>query len=187
MAITKTDLRESMRRQRDTLSSGQRVDDGQAIAEKLFALPEFIKARTVAFFLSIASEVNTRWMVEQAIVNGKKVLVPITRNEIELADFPGWDNLQLAQFGVPEPIHPKRSSVVPEIIIVPGLAFDQRGHRLGYGKGYYDRLLKGLDRGKTMRIGIAFDFQLMDRIPTTRDDEKMDRIVTEKRVVKIHG
>lgn len=189
--VSKIELRERMRFRRDSLTAAERIEKSQQIAKRLFALPEFQKAKTVAFFLSIGSEVNTRWMIERALRLKKKVLVPVTKKEVELVEFPGWEDLKPGKFGVPEPVdakpgtrNRKPGAGKPGVIIVPGLAFDRRGNRLGYGKGYYDRLLREL---KTIRIGIAFGCQIVGEVPAGKGDERMDYVVTENETVKTNG
>ena len=93
------------------------------------------------------------------------------------------DILRLNSLGIPEPI--KSKIIIPDIMLVPMLAFDKNKNRLGYGKGFYDRYLNNLKRKKkrSLAIGIAFYFQKYNKLPTNKNDFKLDYIITEKGVL----
>ena len=131
-------------------------------------------------------EVRTKALIESAITNGKKVLLPITNLEakrMEIGEVNDHSDLREGAFGIMEP--GKKSGQWEEKIeaaIVPGLAFDMEGHRIGYGYGYYDKFLRKIP--KAVKIGIAFDFQIADKIPNEAHDVPLDIIVTEKEVIE---
>jgi len=120
-------------------------------------------------------------MMDEAINKGKTVLVPHTEEEIKLVKFTSWNDLKPGKFGILEPRTKIKRQKSPDVVIVPGVAFDLQGYRIGYGKGYYDRLLKKL---KAKRIGICFDIQIIEKIPKHGHDERLDSVITEKRMVK---
>ena len=115
----------------------------------------------------------------------KEVYVPVVKgNEIIPSLLKRWEELKSGAYGILEPeeiraIEPHKIDVA----IVPGIAFDFRGYRIGYGKGYFDRLLAKMD---AMKVGIAFDFQLVEEIPHEKHDIKMDVIITEKRILQLN-
>lgn len=182
IATTKAALRKEMLARRDSISEAERKEKSKAIAEKLSALEEFKSAKTVAFYLSKASEVETLDMIAEALRRGKEVLVPVTNDEMEYVKFTSFDDLAPAKFGVPEPKTKIPATREPDAVIVPGVAFDLDLHRLGYGKGYYDRKLKTLPNA--IRIGVCFDFQIVEKIPRHEHDERLHKVVSEKRILR---
>lgn len=159
----------------------QRRRKSEAIWRKLQRLGVFRRAKTVLCYVSLPDEVQTRPLIMQMLEAGKRVMVPTVRGEdlvlSQLRD-PGRD-LAPGSFGVLEP-KPAALRPVPveelDLVLVPGLAFDRRGHRLGRGRGYFDRLLARLpDTAST--IGVCFDFQLFDRLPTDPHDQAVGVVV----------
>jgi 5-formyltetrahydrofolate cyclo-ligase len=118
----------------------------------------------------------------------KNIVVPISNkkdNTLTLSHLKSWEELSLGSYGILEPRTEKiRKTNVEDIdlIIVPGVAFDEKGNRLGHGKGFYDRLLK---KTKATVIGLAFEFQILENIPTDKNDVPVDMIITEKRIIRI--
>jgi len=180
IAESKAQLRKQMLMKRNALSEKEIKEKSREIKEKLFSLPEFKEAETVAFYISKGSEVATREMIDEAIEKGKEIVVPVTNDEIEFVKYSS--NLKIGKFGVPEPEHRVPEEKEPDLVILPGLAFDLDLHRLGYGKGYYDKKLKSM---KSKRIGICFDLQVVDAIPRHEHDERLDLTITEKRKIEI--
>jgi 5-formyltetrahydrofolate cyclo-ligase len=156
----------------------------EAAAEGLFALPGMASARTVLLFYSFGSEVATRGMADRLRIEGKRLLLPyVDGDAMEAAEVGPGDELIRAPYGAREPN--RRVPVDPgevDLVVTPGLAFDRRGHRLGYGGGFYDRYLARL-RPETVRVGIGFAVQLVDRVPAGPDDQRVDLVVTEAGVV----
>ncbi|HAJ57646.1 MAG TPA: 5-formyltetrahydrofolate cyclo-ligase [Candidatus Omnitrophica bacterium] len=148
-----------------------RVKKSSKIAKKLFLLKEFLKAKTVLFYLSFDGEVDTLRMIRDTIKQGKRVAVPAIlkgKNEIFASLLKNFDaELKIGPYGV---LHPKEEYIRPispetiDLVIVPGLAFDEAGNRLGRGMGYYDRFLSRLPED-TPTVGLAFDFQVIDDFP----------------------
>jgi 5-formyltetrahydrofolate cyclo-ligase len=182
VAQSKALMRKQMLWMRDALSEAEKKEKSAAIKEKLFALDEFKKARVIAFYISKGSEVDTFGMIADALKEGKEILVPVTNDEIEFVKFTSFDDLAPAKFNVLEPKTKIPAEKQPDIVILPGLAFDLGLHRLGYGKGYYDKILKKLPNA--IRIGICFDFQIVDNIPKHEHDERLHMIISEKRIIR---
>ncbi len=181
IAHSKNELRKEMLKKRDSLSKVEREEKSAMIKERLFALEEFKKAKTIAFYISKGSEVNTYEMIANAIKLRKEVIVPVTNNEIKFYKFTSFDNLAPGKFNVLEPKTKITTKHEPDVVIIPGLAFDSDFHHLGYGKGYYDRALKKFQ--DSIRIGICFDFQLVEKIQKHEHDEMLHIIVSERRLL----
>lgn len=165
-------------------SQGSQERDAKAkkIAVQLFKLPAFISARTVLFYASLPGEVDTFAMTRQALQLKKQVALPvIVRDQKKMIPtlIDSLDDVTCGSYGICQPNQDASKTVdVADIdmVIVPGLAFDRRNNRLGRGAGYYDRFLPGLPKtAKT--VGIAFDFQVVDSLPTEEHDVPLDLVI----------
>lgn len=174
----KAAMRKDMLERRDALDPADVKRMSEAIMVELLARPRFREARTVGFYLPIGNEVDTRPMIERAIAMGKQVAVPYTDHQITFCRFHSFDSLKAGKYGIKEP--EPREPLEPELIVVPGVAFGLCMHRLGFGKGYYDRYLAS---SFAYRIGVCFDFQLYEKLPSHGGDQRMDEIITERRVI----
>lgn len=178
---SKKALRTKISLKRSNLNFSEIREKSNVIMEKLLSLSQFQKAQVVAFYLSKSDEVQTENAIKK-ILEEKTILVPVTKNEIKLVKFTSFSDLEPALFSVPEPKTKRYSNQQPDVIVIPGLAFDKHGNRLGYGKGYYDTLLKNL---KSIKVGVCFDFQLINNVPSYEHDQKVDTIITEKRILNV--
>lgn len=177
-------LRASVLARRDALGAETRRRDSQAITAKLLTLPEYRAAGVVCAYASFGSEFDTAAFCSDAIAAGKRLFLPrIDRaaRMLELREVRNLgDDLVAGVWGIREPV--ERCPIVPssvvEFLLVPGVAFTPTGERLGYGGGFYDRLLAGLN-AKTPRIAAAFDLQVVDSIPTGPSDQRVHLVVTE--------
>ncbi|MGV8176693.1 MAG: 5-formyltetrahydrofolate cyclo-ligase [Candidatus Bilamarchaeaceae archaeon] len=180
VAEAKERLRKEMLAKRNALQAYEMKAASAEVEHKLFETAEFQSAKTVAFYLAKDSELSTFRMLDRAAQLGKKVLVPVTDTHIRLVEYTGFNDLERGKFNVPEPKTKIPFTVVPDLIIIPGVAFDLDCHRLGYGKGYYDVFLKG----KTVhKIGICYDFQIVEKLPRHDHDVRLDSIITDKRII----
>lgn len=167
----KKKLRESLLGKLREHKEDTRLKKSLKIASKLFLLKEFVQAKTVLFYLSFDGEVDTVRMIKETIKQGKKVAVPVIKHKEKeivpslLKDFD--TELKTGPYGIR---HPKEEYIRPvplksiDLVVVPGLAFDEAGNRLGRGMGYYDRLLNRLPKD-VATIGLAFDFQIVSNFP----------------------
>jgi len=181
-------LKQEIRRQARARRDDQPDQDGlsKIIWQRLLALPEYAAAETVMFYVDARSEVRTRPFLTAVIAAGKRVVVPYcVEGELELFCLESMEELAPGHFGIEEPRPELRrlpgKRVDPGelgIVMVPGLAFDRRGGRIGYGKGYYDRLLRRA-RPDTRRVAVAFECQLFPEIPMLENDVFMDKVITE--------
>lgn len=173
-----------MREAREAIPQEERIRLASAIEELLFALPEMEAASTVLLFYSFGSEVATRSMTERARSEGKRVLLPYLDGPgLEAAEVRAGDDLVPAWYGAREPA--RREPIDPaeiDLVVAPGLAFDRQGGRLGYGGGHYDSFLARVGEG-SLRVGIGFGAQVVDRVPTEPDDEPVDLVITEVEVI----
>ncbi|MFO0926130.1 MAG: 5-formyltetrahydrofolate cyclo-ligase [Gemmataceae bacterium] len=158
-----------------------------AIVDAFVALPEYQAARTVMYYVDVRSEVRTRHALPAALTHGKKIVVPYcVNNELELFWLQDMDELAVGMYRILEPKvelrdRPDKRVDVKELdlIMVPGVAFDRDGGRMGHGFGYYDKLLEHA-RPDAPLVALAFECQLFPEIPTQAHDVFMDWILTEK-------
>lgn len=190
MKEKKDALRKIKIEKREAIPEEEHKGKSELIQEKLFSDKEFLNAKSVAFFVGIKKEVHTKEMIEHALEKGKRVCVPLCcfkKCELEFLEINSMEDLEIKEFGnfcLEEPKEEcgKVSLEEIDLIIVPGLAFDLKGYRLGYGRGFYDKIL-GNEEFCGKSIGICFDFQLKEEIPFEEHDVKVHKIVTEERVV----
>jgi 5-formyltetrahydrofolate cyclo-ligase len=185
----KHDIRAAVLQQRNSLPYSDLARKSQCIKDRLFGLEEFRLAHTVLFYVSYGSEVATHEMIKASFGLGKTVVVPCTdaqKRTLSLSELHQWEDLGVGAYNIQEPRVECRCDVPMdkvELIIVPGIAFDCAGHRIGHGMGYYDRLLSA--NVKATKIGLAFELQLVEKIQTERHDVPVDMIVTEKRILRM--
>ena len=180
-------LREKFHAQRIRLSKKDVEEKSAKILENLFLLPEISRAKNVGCYISFNNEVFTRAIIDKLWKDGKKVFVPVMDSRekgFHFAQIKSFQGTKKNSYGI---LEPESVKIFPpekiDAFIVPGLAFDLRGARIGWGQGFYDRFFSNAEI-KGARIGIAFDFQLIEELPCAGHDAKMDLIVTEKRVVR---
>ena len=180
----KTQLKESILEKRNSLPQKEVLEKSIKIKNNLFNLSQYKKSKIVMFFASFNSEVNTHDMIKASLMNKTVVVPKVVNNEIEPSVIMDFDNLvPSGKFRIPEPIEAMKIAYKNiHAVIVPGIAFDKKGHRIGYGFGYYDKFLAKVP--KAIKIGLCFDFQLVEIIPKETHDVPVDIIVTEKRVVE---
>lgn len=189
MMIESEEQRRILRRKvlaaRDELPPEQRREKSAAIGAALLGLEPLRRAETLLVYVNFRSEVETLGLIEELLEAGKLVVAPRTRVagkrlELFLLGNPELD-LRPGYQGIPEP-DPARCPLVAagdiEAVIVPGSVFDRHGGRLGYGGGYYDRFLAA-DAPRALRIGIAFDLQVVERLPLLPHDQPLHWLVTE--------
>lgn len=182
----KSNTRKRLALIRDTLSNGERKTFSESIKNNLVKLDVYKKAKTVLLYCSFGSEVETRPLIKKLLKDKKTTLLPViipktkTIKALEIKNFE--KDTQVGHLKITEPKNYCKEFAKNEIdlIIAPGIAFGEKGERLGYGKGFYDRFLHGYNG---IIIGICFENQVTDQIILEEHDVKMHKIVTEKRVV----
>lgn len=187
-------LKDGIFKKRKSLSKREIDEKSAAMREKLFSLNEFKDAKNIMFYVSFNNEVDTIETIKELLKNKgenkKNIIVPyVEKNNpiLQLSKLNSFDDLEPKTFGILEPKDGKIKKFdvkKVDLVLVPGIVFDENGHRIGYGYGYYDRFLRKLNKNKT-KIGLCYDFQLVDKIPEEKHDVPMDIIITEKRIVKV--
>lgn len=182
--MTKGELRRLTMRRLKEQTEEERARKSRLIWRKLARLTAFRRAAWICSYVALPYEVQTWHMIEKMLEAGKRVAVPsVVQRSLDLALYeikePSAD-LAPGAFGVLEPAAAGRKTVKAsqlDLVLVPALAFDKQGHRLGHGKGYYDRLLSQLP-DTVPTVGLAYDFQLLDRLPVEPHDHAVRRVLT---------
>jgi phosphoribosylglycinamide formyltransferase-1 len=182
----KEDMRREMLQKRDEHHSRKGHQLCILIMDRFLRLGEFNSAKCILLYASKGSEVHTEGIIRSALSLGKRVALPVTnkeRHELELYEVHSVDELAPGAFEIMEPEANAARKVEPDevdLAVVPGVSFDQRGHRIGYGKGYYDKLLPKIS-GK--KVGLAYEIQIVGRVPEDPHDVAVDMVVTEEREI----
>ncbi|MDA4122589.1 MAG: 5-formyltetrahydrofolate cyclo-ligase [Thaumarchaeota archaeon] len=187
MTVTKPELRERALEARRGLSPVELADLSARVAQNLSTVPEFRKSMTLATYVAKEDEVHTAPIIERALKEGKRVVVPLTQpSGLLFFEIGSLDGLAPGNFGVLEPIPGRGTPPIPlnatDVVLVPLAAWDDGGNRIGYGKGYFDAALRL--RGASLSIGLALEVQRVEGIPATTRDVPLDVVVTELRVVR---
>ena len=192
IADDKRTLRETVSMARDALDAGGRDRGSEAIAERILSLPGYRAAHVVLLTLPFRSEWNAMLLARHALSAGKIVAAPRVDpsarmlRPLQMVDLAG--DIEAGYRGIPEP----RAECPPvaletiEFVLTPGVAFDAAGQRLGYGGGYYDRLLPLLP-ASACRVGGAFEVQIVARVPAAPHDVRVQYVVTERRTIDCGG
>lgn len=183
--MEKEALRTLMREKRRTLSVDEINGKSCIIEKKLFNIDEFLRSKTVMVYLSSFNEVSTDGIINRLFKDKKRIAVPISNTisqTLTLSYLESTEEFVKGAYGIREP------SVIREckpedidVILVPGIAFDIHGNRIGFGKGYYDKLLSC---SGSVKIGLCYDFQLIPSIESDKHDIPMDIIITEERIIR---
>lgn len=180
---TKQIFRQKILRLRKDISPRKRTEAGNIILDTLIARAEYNNARCICIYASLPEEVDTRQLLEHSFSIRKRVVVPrVDRQTIHLYRISSPDDLSPGSFGISEPKQacPEVSVSSIDGFIVPGIAFDRQGYRLGWGKGYYDKLLATVSAQK---VGLAYDVQIVAGLPREKYDIPMDVIISEKEII----
>jgi 5-formyltetrahydrofolate cyclo-ligase len=179
----KQEIRKRVLALRDALTPEEIAAKSGSIVRRLTALPDLRESSTLMVFLSFGSEVRTDGLLRWGWEAGKRIVVPLCRPEdrgLTPCLLGSFAELEIGRYGIREPkgemIRPVPREEI-DAILVPAVAFDRRGHRVGYGGGYYDRFLTGVPRA--VRIGAAYSCQIVERVPEDPHDLPIHRIVTE--------
>ena len=178
--LTKKQIRSKILLRLKTQKEEGRDRKSKAIKKKLFRTPVFKRAKVVMFYMSFDGEVNTEGMIKGAHRVGKIVAVPVCKRDritIRPCILRTKAKLNNGPYGICEPAVKQYIKLEDlDLVIVPGVAFDKKGNRLGRGRGCYDYFLKRVSRD-TASIGLAFDFQILPSIPATTTDVKVGKVI----------
>lgn len=183
-------LRETIIARRLAMGADEVATLSNQIAARLLALPEYREAKQIMSYVAFRHEVETRDIITRSLAMGKKVAVPLTVSRekklipSQVYDFPG--DLAPGCWGIleprPETLRPVDPSEI-DLVLVPGLAFDRQGHRLGYGGGFYDRFLAQLPAPSTS-VALAYSFQVLPEVEHGENDWPVDIIITEAEIIR---
>lgn len=188
--MEKREIRKEVLRLRDSISSEDKKIKDQKIRNTLINLSDFKKAQRILFYASYKSEVDTFALIRYSMSIKKSIALPkVNRETFQLQIFEVRDLLEVSPGyqNILEPNLPEDRMLTIEdinLVLVPGVAFDESCNRLGYGKGCYDKMLR--DKG-VPTIALAYEEQIVNKIPAELHDIKMDKIITDKRVIVCNG
>jgi 5-formyltetrahydrofolate cyclo-ligase len=187
---TKGNLRRRLSEARRALSPADRAARSERIAAACRSLPAFATAELVCAYVNFREEVETTGLITSLLDLGRRVAVPVhlpgePRPQV-FAEIRSLSELVPNHFGIPQPPHAAArylpTAAIP-LFLVPGLAFDPAGRRLGYGLGFYDRAFAAATPG-ALKVGLAFEVQILESVPAGPHDVPMDVVVTEERVLR---
>jgi 5-formyltetrahydrofolate cyclo-ligase len=162
---------------RNRLGQGEIIKLSKRVQEFVIRSKEFKSAQVVGAYYAFGSEVKTDLILEKAKALGKKVALPsVEGTSLTFYELSSGKYLVKGRFGIMEPL-PYGPVDRMDLLVVPGIAFDNKGYRLGYGKGYYDKFLA---KKSIFSIGLAYSFQLLESLPRGKYDKKLDAIATEE-------
>lgn len=188
----KKQVRREILEVREKMDIEEKTNYDKIIIDKFLRSSYYKKSTNIFIYISYGSEIDTKYIIERAIKEGKNIYVPRTEfstrlmNAVKIENF---DNLIKSKYGALEPKEgePFIDPNDLDLIVVPGVAFDKNGGRLGYGAGFYDRYFKRINddnKSRITKLVLAYDFQLIDKIPTDKEDVLIDLVVTEKQSIK---
>ncbi len=184
----KQQLRMQMREIIRQISPNERARFSKMVTKKILDLPEYLNAGVIMAFLSMDVEYDTSELISKALSNGKTICAP-------KVDWKNWtmspvkishnDDIIIDDHNLKEPAGDERTSPDEiDLILVPGLAFDIRGHRLGRGGGFYDTFLSRADLRRAIKLAPTFDCQILPHLPSSDKDQTMDIIITPHKLLR---
>ena len=175
----KSEIRKQMRALRKNLSAEQVSDAEEKVFENLKKITEFGLAKSCFCYVDFKNELPTKKIRD--FFAQRELLVPVVDSDIMHAVKAESGNRKNI-FGIDEPAEFEIVNFPPEIAIIPLLACDKKGNRIGFGKGYYDKWLQGKS---LLKIGVCYDFQVIDSVPSEPTDIRLDYVVTEREIIKV--
>ena len=187
MREKKSSLRAAILAQRNLLSRSESLTRSRLIQARVLLFLPYLRSRSVALYCSTQNEVETAAIRDHALLTGKNVFFPRfgSRDSLELIRIESASEFSQGRFGILEPTGETRldrQNREELVVFVPAIAFDLLGNRLGRGKGWYDRLIKK-DLGEATVVGLAYDFQIVEAVPTEEWDQRAHYLITERSVV----
>jgi 5-formyltetrahydrofolate cyclo-ligase len=187
MREKKQELRARALLQRESFSISKLTLWNRVIRERALHFSYYLVSRSVVLYSPIGHEVATEEIRDHAMRNGKKIFYPRLGkgNDLALVQVASAEEFRTGRYGILEPTGDNPLTQRDReglIVFVPGLAFDLQGNRLGRGKGWYDRVLKMLGEGPRF-VALAYEFQIVEDLPAEKWDQKVHRIITERRII----
>ena len=185
----KREIREDMAKKLKEFSAGELIEKTRGIEERLFEFANFLEAKVVLLYMHTNGEVVTNDIIKRCFESDKTVVLPAfdtTKHTMQLMRVDNLDSdLKLGPRGILEP-NPERCKIVPidyiDIAIIPGVALDEKGGRIGSGEGCYDRLIPKLSI-TTRKVALALESQIIQQAPVEPHDKHVDIVITEKRII----
>lgn len=181
--LQKKTLRQEILTKREKLPARDVIAKSKIIENKFIKFLEKKDFNYILAYLPVNNEVLTRDIIDYLVKSGKKVYLPafLKQDDWIICEFKNFDDLEQGAFNIPQPKKPRPVDVeLIEAVILPGVAFDKRGVRLGYGKGVYDKLLVGFGG---LKIGLAYDFQIAEKVSKESHDLIVDMVITENSTI----
>lgn len=182
--MNKRNIRSLISEKRDNISKNEKCFLDERIIKFFMSLEEFIISKNICIYVNYKSEINTKKIIEIALENNKNIYVPrIKKNrEMEFIKIKSLDDLEKNSMGILEPkLNLKESVEKIDINVLPGLAFDLEGGRIGYGGGYYDRYFYDKE---CLNISLCYEIQIINKIPMESHDIEYDYLISEERILK---
>lgn len=178
--MDKQELRKQIRAAKKAVPFCDKLSRSIPIMQQVEEIPEFQQAKTILLYWSMDDEVQTHDFVNKWYQQKTLLLPCVDGDDLRLRQYTGPNCLKAGeQFGIGEPTGPEFTALdTIEMIIVPGMAFDRNNNRMGRGRGFYDRLLKSTPNA--FKVGVAFDFQMVENVPTEEFDVPMNAVIFEK-------
>ncbi len=179
---SKKEIRRRIRQERDMIEAERWLRNTDRITAAVIRHPWFVCEKDVYLYVDCKGEAGTGKIMAEAFQRGKNVWVPrVTGNSMHFYRIRGLAELRPGTYGILEPAGMEKADGKQGLILMPGVAFDQQCHRVGYGGGYYDRFLE--QHGNLRRMAIAFEFQVMDKVPFEEHDVCPEVLITERRII----
>ncbi len=179
----KQKVRELLAQKRRIMPVDERTIQSTKILEQIEALPVFQSAKTILLYYPVQNEVDVLPLVKR-YKHEKTILFPVShRRGMTVHPYAGNAMMHRGKFGIPEPTTPAYEGTI-DLMIIPAVAFDKKGRRLGRGGGYYDRFIKKI-KNHTFTLGVAYDFQLIDEVPSARHDQRVQGVVTPNQTILV--
>jgi 5-formyltetrahydrofolate cyclo-ligase len=195
--MTKSEIRSKLLAVRNNMSAEEKSLSDIKLQNMLYSTMNYQDSNNLFCFVSFKSETDTHEIIRHSLAEGKKVYIPrVEPQGMEFYHIQNLDGLIPSKFGVPEPKQDKstvfsaenitnnnKESVIMNLMLLPGLAFDYKGNRIGYGAGYYDKYLQSHKPTGFYKAALAYDFQVIDKIDAEEHDIRVDMIITPTRII----
>jgi 5-formyltetrahydrofolate cyclo-ligase len=179
----KQKVRELLAQKRRIMPVDERTIQSTKILEQVESLPVFQSAKTILLYYPVQNEVDVLPLVKR-YKHEKTILFPVShRRGMTVHPYAGNAMMHRGKFGIPEPTTPAYEGTI-DLMIVPAVAFDKKGRRLGRGGGYYDRFIKKI-KNHTFTLGVAYDFQMIDEVPSARHDQRVQGVVIPNQTILV--
>lgn len=185
LTARKAETRAKLKQIRAAIPETMRAAHAKVIYQKTIALDEVANAQSIFIYISYGNEVDTHSLLKYFLEQGKTLAVPkiLPSKTMIAVPFSGWEDLAPGELGILTPLSDQPCPGEFDVVITPGLGFTSRGHRIGYGRGYYDQWFARHRQPK--RIALACEDAILDDLPVDGNDIPVNMIVTEKRIIKV--